>query len=512
MKIGREALSRMVNQWRKGIVERPFILFGVLVYALLVILDYEYVPSAGIAMECTIAYLLLESAVHSRNRWKPFRFVIPILMVALYGAYITTTSFGMRVGLSNLADMLFVLGFTGHFIKGNAMDEIYGEVKQSFLGLLYFLVIGLTISLAIFFLSLIFDYSMGNMWKYILALAGSSGLFLAFLYEKDGSEVPGKFTKRLFGDFLPYGMVFTGILAGVFFLQVLLGFREDVRLLYAYVPGILVGFLFYLISSYCGMNYGFRKWIRIEFFVITLISFALVVKRMMFMEGYALNGVYPLLAHIFFLLYLGEAIHGIEEGKENILKHFALFSVGISLLMTFPLIGYEGYHRLQKVEWVNEERFSRYDLQGAFERKVESSLESHRKLRENVLEGDFGERQIYVDFKEQQVIDGTLQGRKLYLEQRMHWSEPGGDDLGSRKYVLANGKEVLLTLKENTLTVDGTSFDLLEAAKEAKRKGKGNEKEKGPRLEGEGYVLFVTHISAGERKEHSSVTFHLLEK
>lgn len=516
--------------------KRPLLGFLVLFWSLSIPFE-EHIPAYGFLIFLMTAFMLGVSSLSLQSRNNLWIAGMAAGAFVLYGAYLFSTRYLWIDSLENISLGLLVLAVLKYYCwPEDFIGECIGRLRQTLIAAGYFLTLVVMAYIIFYFLGLILNINLfTNAWLFRAILAVSSYIAWAtfFAYTYQPLTVPGKFFYTLFARIVPIGMFIAFVLAAIYLIQVLLGYRDDIPLLYVYYPGVVWCFLFYLLGTYCGLSQQVQQRLTWVFILLTVLVFAILIKRFLYLPAYQVNFIYPFLANSFFLWYLLDLLYK----QRGFSYRFFYLGIAIIALVFTPFIGYQAYQSITHYTMHSDgvAKASHYDIRHAWEKRETSAWERHHGAKARRMQSDDEQPQqdgaekskIVTDkpslnFEAQHYKDAFVNGenitfQRLYLDQQLHWN--GAKE---RVYTLPDGKVLKITAVEEgqKLQVEVGSetqiFNILDAFSAYKAQAKESGTLAFPKFEGNSFILYFTNYHLGnvksDEKQRFSMEYLLLIK
>ena len=381
------------NHWhtiKEGIKNDPLQILSILVLSLS-LLWREDIPAYSItfATLLSISYFIYNIRNHTK------KYLWTALAIAVGSLLEYTYLFTWHTSLLHSATMLITLALLLMMVwyytnKYDVLQEAVNRLHRTGISIGYFITMYIIIYVIAFFSNTIFDLHIdyfGRLFNYAVAVSTFCATLILFTYDKTPASslndalsvkeaTQGYFFTLLFGKIVPKLSLLTAVLAIIYMIQLLLGYRPDIMLGTVYYPYVVMFYGAFLLGVLCNPTGKEQRYLIYLFIILTLVVLTITITRQIHISSQRYSAIYSELINLIFIAY---NIHLLRSGLR--VTPILSYCTGIVLLIIFcPLIGYVGYTSFATFPEGNLKQVPHYSISSILDYRESGNMYDQHKL------------------------------------------------------------------------------------------------------------------------------------
>ena len=315
-------------------------------------ISHPWFAHMNLLMYMQFFYIVILQTYITRNQKLSILYTLASIGISTWLYFVHETFHevqGIRLAVENISYLwlytMIALYFTStgkHYI-----GEIINRLKRIFITCIASTLYNVVIIISLWFFYIIinepFDFT-HLIFKILASINAFICMTMVCTYKEDpaGPPEPSSFFTIVFGVILPKASIITGVLATIYLLLILLGFRLDTRFLYTYYPYVTLFYLFYLASFRSSESNRTQRILCILFITLTTICLALIGKRLINDPVLWLNTIYVGAFNLIFLIYNVYSL--VKRLTPSV--HTTVMALALGAVLFMPVVGYTTYRDL----------------------------------------------------------------------------------------------------------------------------------------------------------------------
>ncbi len=270
----------------------------------------------------------------------------------------------------------------------DSFQALLAKLRQTTIAGAYFITIGVSMYLVSFLVVHIFNVEnwlvSSTFFRVTLGTATVISLVVLFSMDTEQTCEPGPFYRQLFGAILPKISLVVGILAIIYMIQLLSGYRGDISFMVSYYPYLVLFFIIFLLSFYQTEKQKEKTILSVFFAVLIILSSAFIIHRAWTIPAQQQSFLYPIAINGIFLMY----VYYLWKHNFVIDVRLAQTLVAMGLVVFLPVGGYFGYQHFVRYEGEKPNLVPVYNWQTIVSKKSEKT--SWQSWQEQLVRRQYG--------------------------------------------------------------------------------------------------------------------------